>query len=278
MRGILLKRGETWSYVLYLGRGPDGKKQQKWVGGFRTRREAEANRVLREGRQHHDRMAGVLRPYADPWELENLLVDKDPSTDPDVAALSARLHKATTGAGTTGDNRALEPERGWSKATLTRAKGCCPFQSVYGGVMGRGGLYQIGEVAERLELSLRTVRYYEEVGLVTPAERSPGGFRLYDDDAIERLELIKQMKPLEFSLDETRELLELRRRLGEPGLAAGDRAQLVERLAMFTAAAEERCDRLAEHLARAEAFAETLRREIRRAKAAERRAAARGRS
>ena len=28
--------------MLYLGRGPDGKKQQKWVGGFRTRREAEA--------------------------------------------------------------------------------------------------------------------------------------------------------------------------------------------------------------------------------------------
>ena len=42
MRGSLLKRGETWSYVLYLGRGADGKKQQKWVGGFRTRREAEA--------------------------------------------------------------------------------------------------------------------------------------------------------------------------------------------------------------------------------------------
>ena len=143
--------------------------------------------------------------------------------------------------------------------------------------MGRGELYQIGEVAERLGLSLRTVRYYEEVGLVAPAERSPGGFRLYDDDAVERLELIKQMKPLEFSLEETRELLELRQRLGD-ALSAADRAELVERLAMFTAAAEERCDRLAEHLARAEAFAETLRREIRRAKAAEQRAAARGRS
>jgi len=41
---------------------------------------------------------------ADPWELENLLVDEDPSNDPDVAALSARLHKATTCSGTTGDN------------------------------------------------------------------------------------------------------------------------------------------------------------------------------
>lgn len=144
--------------------------------------------------------------------------------------------------------------------------------------MGRGELHQIGEVAERLGLSLRTVRYYEEVGLVAPAERSPGGFRLYDDDAIDRLELIKQMKPLEFSLEETRELLALRQRLGDAALPAAERAELVERLAMFTAAAEERCDRLAEHLARAEAFAETLRREIRRAKAAERRAAARGRS
>ena len=143
--------------------------------------------------------------------------------------------------------------------------------------MGRGGLYQIGEVAERVGLSLRTVRYYEEVGLVLPAERSPGGFRLYDEDAVERLELIKQMKPLEFSLEETRELLELRERLADPGVAGDDRAELRERLGMFTAAAEERCNRLAEHLARAEAFADTLRREIRRAKAAERRAAARSR-
>ena len=144
--------------------------------------------------------------------------------------------------------------------------------------MGRGALYQIGEVAERLGLSLRTVRYYEEVGLVAPAERSPGGFRLYNDDAIDRLALIKQMKPLEFSLEETRELLELRERLGDAALSGEARGELVERLAMFTAAAEERCDRLAEHLARAEAFAETLRREIRRAKAAERRAATRGRT
>lgn len=137
--------------------------------------------------------------------------------------------------------------------------------------------YQIGEVAERLGLSLRTVRYYEEVGLVRPVERSPGGFRLYDDDAIERLALIKQMKPLEFSLEETREVLELRERLTDPDMADEERAPLVERLAMFTVAAEERCDRLAEHLARAEAFAGTLRREIRRVRAAGRRAADRPR-
>lgn len=41
MRGHVQKRGGTWSYVLYLGRDPDGKKKYKWVGGHRTKREAE---------------------------------------------------------------------------------------------------------------------------------------------------------------------------------------------------------------------------------------------
>jgi integrase len=41
MRGAIVKRGKSWSYVLYLGRDQDGKKRQKWVGGFRTRRDAE---------------------------------------------------------------------------------------------------------------------------------------------------------------------------------------------------------------------------------------------
>lgn len=41
MRGAIVKRGRSWSYVLYLGRDQDRKKRQKWVGGFRTRRDAE---------------------------------------------------------------------------------------------------------------------------------------------------------------------------------------------------------------------------------------------
>ena len=40
---------------------------------------------------------------------------------------------------------------------------------------------QIGEVAERTNLSLRTIRYYEEVDLVPPSARTPGGFRLYTE-------------------------------------------------------------------------------------------------
>ncbi len=61
--------------------------------------------------------------------------------------------------------------------------------------MGRDRM-QIGEVAERTGLSLRTIRYYGEVGLVVPSARSKGGFRLYTESDVARLLLIKQMKPL----------------------------------------------------------------------------------
>ena len=54
----------------------------------------------------------------------------------------------------------------------------------------------IGDVAERTGLSLRSVRHYEDVGLLPTADRSPGGFRLYGDAAVERLLVVTQMKPL----------------------------------------------------------------------------------
>jgi hypothetical protein len=41
MRGSIVKRGRGYSYVLYLGRQADGRKRQKWVGGFRTKKDAE---------------------------------------------------------------------------------------------------------------------------------------------------------------------------------------------------------------------------------------------
>jgi DNA-binding transcriptional MerR regulator len=88
------------------------------------------------------------------------------------------------------------------------------------------GRMQIGDVAERTGLSLRTIRHYEEVGLLPEAQRSAGGFRLYTDDAVARLLLIKRMKPLDFSLDEMRDLIEVRDRLASPRLSAKTRASL----------------------------------------------------
>jgi DNA-binding transcriptional MerR regulator len=70
-------------------------------------------------------------------------------------------------------------------------------------------LMQIGQAAARTEMSLRTLRHWDDVGLVTPSARSNGGFRLYSEDDLRRIDVIKSMKPLDLSLDEIRELLEL---------------------------------------------------------------------
>lgn len=121
---------------------------------------------------------------------------------------------------------------------------------------------QIGEVAERTKLSLRTIRYYEEVGLVRPSGRTPGGFRLYTEPDVLRFETIKRMKPLDFSLEEMGDLLHVLDRLADPGLPADEREHLVERLVMYRLAVEERSARLQEQLAVAEDFHISLVREI----------------
>jgi len=68
---------------------------------------------------------------------------------------------------------------------------------------------QIGEAAERARLTQRTLRYYEEKGLLSPPTRMEGGFRLYSDEDIQRIERIRELKDLlGFSLAEIKEMLE----------------------------------------------------------------------
>jgi DNA-binding transcriptional MerR regulator len=113
---------------------------------------------------------------------------------------------------------------------------------------------QIGELAERTGLSLRTIRHYDDEGLFTPSARSAGGFRLYSATDLDRLLVIRRMKPLGFSIDEMRELLTVVDELtaGTGGDAA--RARLEE----FRTAARERRDTLQIQLSRAEEFVATL--------------------
>jgi DNA-binding transcriptional MerR regulator len=118
----------------------------------------------------------------------------------------------------------------------------------------RSGLLQIGRVAEHTGLSLRTIRFYEENGLVRPTSRTEGGFRLYSSDDVARLEVIKQMKPLGFTLEEMQELLGL---LADVGDAPGDPV-LVDRLRMFHQAATARVRALKDQLTITEGFATTL--------------------
>lgn len=68
---------------------------------------------------------------------------------------------------------------------------------------------QIGEAAERAKLTQRTLRYYEEKGLLSPPTRMEGGFRLYSAEDIERIDRIRQLKDLlGFSLAEIKEMIE----------------------------------------------------------------------
>jgi DNA-binding transcriptional MerR regulator len=71
---------------------------------------------------------------------------------------------------------------------------------------------QIGEVARRASLTVDAIRFYERRRLLPKAERTAGRFRLYTEDALERLRFIQQMQALGFSLTEVGELLKLRER------------------------------------------------------------------
>ena len=116
---------------------------------------------------------------------------------------------------------------------------------------------QIGEVAARVGLSLRTLRHWDEVGLVVPSARSVGGFRLYTETDVERLALVKTMKPLDLSLDEMRELLattDAAGRLADPV----QMDELVDRLTSFREAADRRADVLRGHVAGLETLAGEL--------------------
>ncbi len=68
---------------------------------------------------------------------------------------------------------------------------------------------QIGEIAERTGVTQRTLRFYEEKGLLKPPTRMEGGFRLYSEADIQRVEAIKRLKQLlGFTLAEIKEMVE----------------------------------------------------------------------
>lgn len=70
----------------------------------------------------------------------------------------------------------------------------------------------VGKVAKLAQVSTDTVRYYEKEGLITPAEKSNAGYRLYNETAVRRLNFIKHAQHCGLSLAEIRELLELKKR------------------------------------------------------------------
>lgn len=115
---------------------------------------------------------------------------------------------------------------------------------------------RIGEVTERTSLSLRTLRHWEDAGLVAPSARTEGNFRLYTEQDVERLLLIRRMKPLGYTLDEMRELLDVVDAL----VATPDDALLRTRLDDIREGAALRREKLIGQLAMADEFVGLLRR------------------
>jgi DNA-binding transcriptional MerR regulator len=70
--------------------------------------------------------------------------------------------------------------------------------------------FQIGELAKRTDLSVDAIRFYERRKLLPPASRSTGRFRLYTNEAIDRLLFVRRMQGLGFSLQEIKELMGVR--------------------------------------------------------------------
>lgn len=116
----------------------------------------------------------------------------------------------------------------------------------------------IGELAEKTGLSLRTIRHYDEVGLLKPSGRSEGGFRLYTHEDLSRLILIRRMKPLGFSLEEMTELLRVINTLQSGGPGSDTDAVRFE-LEAFISQAADRRQKLQDQLSMADEFLNLLR-------------------
>lgn len=68
-------------------------------------------------------------------------------------------------------------------------------------------LYRIGELAARTDKTVRALHLYEEMGLLTPAERTKSGYRMYDNGNVERIQYISRLQHLDLTLGDIAELL-----------------------------------------------------------------------
>ncbi|MBK3541920.1 MerR family transcriptional regulator [Streptomyces sp. MBT60] len=79
-------------------------------------------------------------------------------------------------------------------------------------------LYSIGELARRTGLTVKTIRFYSDRGIVAPTDRSPAGYRLYSIDAVTRLDLVRTLRELGLDLPTIRKVVD--RELSLPEVAA----------------------------------------------------------
>ena len=77
--------------------------------------------------------------------------------------------------------------------------------------MAAAELLKIGDVAARSGLTVKTIRFYCDEGLIHPTSRSEGGFRLFGPDVFADLTFIRTLRALEIPLPDVRKILETRR-------------------------------------------------------------------
>lgn len=136
-----------------------------------------------------------------------------------------------------------------------------PYWKVYGDGMNdatpvRG--MRIGQLADRLGVNTKTIRYYESIGLLPAPARRPSGYRVYLEKDAERLAFVRTAQRFGLRLDQIREILAFRDRDERPcdyvlSAARGEVADLDRRIAELQATREE----LGSLLTRAESEAPT---------------------
>ncbi len=112
----------------------------------------------------------------------------------------------------------------------------------------------IGEVAARTELSLRSLRHWEEVGLLEPSGRTEGGFRLYTEDDVEKIMVIRRMKPLGFSLNQMKQVMRDLQQLDDSTTGGGEASSARERIHAVREDATERRGALVRQVKMADEF------------------------
>ncbi|MEU6370364.1 MerR family transcriptional regulator [Streptomyces sp. NPDC046931] len=104
-------------------------------------------------------------------------------------------------------------------------------------------LYSIGELARRTGLTVKTIRFYSDRGIVAPTDRSPAGYRLYSIDAVARLDLVRTLRELGLDLPTIRKVVDCELSLPEVAAAHAEALAvqirvLRQRRAVLTAVAE----------------------------------------
>ncbi|MCT9931924.1 MerR family transcriptional regulator [Planotetraspora sp. A-T 1434] len=97
--------------------------------------------------------------------------------------------------------------------------------------MDGDALYSIGDLARRTGLTVKTVRFYSDRGIVPPTDRSPAGYRLYDIDAVARLDLVRTLRDLGLDLPTIRKVVD--REISFPEVAAAHAEALATQIRML---------------------------------------------